>query len=241
MANAGGIGGGALLTPIYIWLYDFSFEDAIPLSKMTIFTGAIVNYIILKNVRMENNKNQPLINYNLSGLVVPMLLGGTTVGVMFAKTVPPIIILSLLLMFLMVSIVSMVKKGVSIWKKETENLKLLKNISNESLNKERFLEEIEEEKSYLIPKNTFLEVNANSIDISVNNHMSLNTSGSKSKFSNPAWNQNNDMGSSDNIKNSIESKSIPISKFFNRCKSIPYHNAQSTLHSELILAIFTSS
>jgi ABC-type multidrug transport system fused ATPase/permease subunit len=222
LANAGGIGGGALLTPIYIWLYDFSFEDAIPLSKMTIFTGAIVNYIILKNVRMENNKNQPLINYNLSGLVVPMLLGGTTVGVMFAKTVPPIIILSLLLMFLMISIVSMTKKGVSAWKKETENLKLLKNISEESLNKDRFLDEIEEEKSSLIPKKTFQEVNANSIDISSNNHPSMNTSGSKSKFSNPAWNQNGSKASCDNIRNSVESKSIPISKFFNRCKHLSY-------------------
>ena len=62
LANAGGIGGGALLTPIYIWLYNFSFEDAIPLSKMTIFTGAVINYLILKNTRLESDPNKPLIN-----------------------------------------------------------------------------------------------------------------------------------------------------------------------------------
>ena len=123
LANAGGIGGGALLTPIYIWLFNFSVEDAIPLSKMTIFTGAIVNYFLLHNARLDGAPNRPLINYRMAGLLIPMLLAGTVVGVFGAKVFPPVLILSFLLIFLMISIVKMFGKGVKMWKKETEQLK----------------------------------------------------------------------------------------------------------------------
>lgn len=132
LANAGGIGGGALLTPIYIWLFNFAVEDAIPLSKMTIFTGAIVNYFLLKNARLEKNPNSPLINYQMAGIVIPMLLAGTVVGVFGAKVFPPVLILSFLLCFLLVSICSMFKKAVKMWKKETELL----NHKNKSINQE---------------------------------------------------------------------------------------------------------
>jgi hypothetical protein len=119
LANAGGIGGGALLTPIYIWLFDFSVEDAIPLSKMTIFMGAIVNYLILKNARLEDDPNQPLINYSLAGIIVPMLLAGTSVGVFGAKFFPPILILSFLSGFLVLSTFKMFVKALKMWNKET--------------------------------------------------------------------------------------------------------------------------
>jgi hypothetical protein len=119
LANAGGIGGGALLTPIYIWLFDFSVEDAIPLSKMTIFMGAIVNYLILKNARLEDNSNLPLINYSLAGVIVPMLLAGTSIGVFGAKFFPPILILGFLSGFLVLSTFKMFQKALKMWKKET--------------------------------------------------------------------------------------------------------------------------
>lgn len=118
LANAGGIGGGALLTPIYIWLFDFAVEDAIPLSKMTIFMGAIVNYLILKNARLEGS-NLPLINYTLAGIIVPMLLAGTSIGVFGAKFFPPILILGFLSGFLVLSTFKMFQKALSMWRQET--------------------------------------------------------------------------------------------------------------------------
>ena len=119
LANAGGIGGGALLTPIYIWLFDFSVEDAIPLSKMTIFMGAIVNYLILKNARLDDDSNTPLINYSLAGVIVPMLLAGTSIGVFGAKFFPPILILGFLSGFLILSTFKMFQKALQMWRKET--------------------------------------------------------------------------------------------------------------------------
>jgi hypothetical protein len=119
LANAGGIGGGALLTPIYIWLFDFAVEDAIPLSKMTIFMGAIVNYLILKNARLDDDSNLPLINYSLAGVIVPMLLAGTSIGVFGAKFFPPILILGFLSGFLVLSTFKMFQKALKMWRKET--------------------------------------------------------------------------------------------------------------------------
>lgn len=162
LANAGGIGGGALLTPIYIWIYGFSFEDAIPLSKMTIFTGAIVNYIISSTARMENDANYPLINYKLSGLIIPMILAGTTVGVMFAKVLPPILILFFLIIFLMITIIRMIKKGILAWKKESQKLKLQEDISNGITQNKIFDDDEElanEKKSLMYGKNLEIQNN----------------------------------------------------------------------------------
>ena len=108
------------MTPIYIWLFDFAVEDAIPLSKMTIFMGAIVNYLILKNVRLDDDPNSPLINYSLAGVIVPMLLAGTSIGVFGAKLFPPILILTFLSGFLILSTFKMTQKAIKLWKKETE-------------------------------------------------------------------------------------------------------------------------
>ena len=139
LANAGGIGGGALLTPVYIWLFDFSVEDAIPLSKMTIFTGAIVNYIVLKNQRLDGDNNKPLINYSMAGVIVPMLLAGTAIGVFGAKVFPPILILLFLSGFLILSTCNMFSKAVQAWKKETRD-------KNQDANQEKILYDVDEEK-----------------------------------------------------------------------------------------------
>lgn len=139
LANAGGIGGGALLTPIYIWLFDFTVEDAIPLSKMTIFMGAIVNYLILKNARLEDDPNRPLINYSLAGIIVPMLLAGTSVGVFGAKIFPPILILCFLSGFLVLSTFKMFAKAFKMWKQETLENNVERTEITYSQNKAAFL------------------------------------------------------------------------------------------------------
>ena len=46
LANASGIGGGAIFIPIYTLMFDFTIGGAIPLSKATILAGAITNIIL---------------------------------------------------------------------------------------------------------------------------------------------------------------------------------------------------
>jgi uncharacterized membrane protein YfcA len=43
IANAGGLGGGAVIIPVYIFFFNYVAAEAIPMSKATILAGAIVN------------------------------------------------------------------------------------------------------------------------------------------------------------------------------------------------------
>src|SRR3990167_5936396 len=77
VANAGGLGAGAVIIPVYMFMYDFSATDSIPLSKITICAGAIVNFMLSWNERDRRNVNSFLINYNMGSVIVPLLLAGT--------------------------------------------------------------------------------------------------------------------------------------------------------------------
>lgn len=46
LANAGGIGGGGLLIPIFIVLFQFNAIQSVPLSNFSILTAAIVRLAI---------------------------------------------------------------------------------------------------------------------------------------------------------------------------------------------------
>ncbi len=92
VSNAGGIGGGGLLIPILILIFKFSTHEAIPVSKLMIFTGALTAFTMgLKNKHPYRN-GIPL-DLNVAGVLVPMLLFGTMVGVSLNKVMPPSVIL----------------------------------------------------------------------------------------------------------------------------------------------------
>jgi len=57
-ANAGGLGAGAVIIPVYIFIYGFATTDSIPLSKITIFAGAIASVMFMVNQRREDNPNK---------------------------------------------------------------------------------------------------------------------------------------------------------------------------------------
>jgi uncharacterized membrane protein YfcA len=124
IANAGGLGAGAVIIPIYMFFFDFVATDSIPLSKITIFAGAVVNMVFNWNNRHIHNKNEFLTNYNLASVMIPLLLGGTTVGVMLSKFLPGLIITMALIVYLSLSIIKLYKRGMKMHKKEVEQDKL---------------------------------------------------------------------------------------------------------------------
>lgn len=102
ISNAGGIGGGGLLIPILILILNFSTHEAIPISKLMIFTGASTAFIMgLKNKHPYRN-GIPL-DLNVAGILIPMLLFGTMVGVSLNKVMPPTIILISLTIVLVIN------------------------------------------------------------------------------------------------------------------------------------------
>jgi uncharacterized membrane protein YfcA len=102
LSNAGGIGGGGLLVPILILFLNFNTKEAIPISKLMIFTGALTAFIM--GIRNKNPyRNATAIDYNIAIVVIPLVLFGTMIGVTLNKVFPPILILVCLTVILIVN------------------------------------------------------------------------------------------------------------------------------------------
>lgn len=104
LTNAAGIGGGAILIPIYTFIFDYTVGGSIPLSKATILSGAITNIALTYNKRINNHDNSFLIDYRLVSFIVPLILAGTMVGVILMQILPPLIIFVFLIAYLFLSI-----------------------------------------------------------------------------------------------------------------------------------------
>ena len=121
-ANAGGIGGGSVIVPVLTIMFAFEVNEAIPLSKATIFAGAVINVFFLLNQRNEFDINKSLIDYQLCSFMLPIMMCGTFFGVYLNFIVPPMIIILLLTGYLMLSIFSIMKKYKILSKKEDKRL-----------------------------------------------------------------------------------------------------------------------
>jgi hypothetical protein len=123
LSNAGGIGGGGLLIPILLLILNFYTHEAIPISKLMIFTGAVTSFIL--GFRQKHpTRNSITIEYNIPMLLVPMLLFGTMVGVTLNKVTPPWLILVSLTAVLVVNTYKTLKKGKSLFESENKRRKL---------------------------------------------------------------------------------------------------------------------
>eukprot|EP00938_MAST-03A_sp_MAST-3A-sp1_P002117 g2117.t1 len=105
-ANAGGAGGGGIFVPLLILLTQFTPHGAIPLSKAMIFGGALT-FVSITFRRRHPEVDRPLIDYDIALMFEPMVLCGTTVGVLLNRVFP-----SWMLLVDMVRRVSSVSKVV---------------------------------------------------------------------------------------------------------------------------------
>ena len=102
ISNAGGVGGGGLFIPFLILISKFDPKEAIPISKFMIFSGALIGFLMgLKE--KHPYRDSIVIDYNLAGVIVPMMLFGTMIGVTLNKVLPFSIILILLFIVLIVN------------------------------------------------------------------------------------------------------------------------------------------
>ncbi len=120
ISNAGGIGGkfleiliynigGGLLVPILILYLNFYTKEAIPISKLMIFTGSLTAFIMgFKN--KNPYRNTTAIDFNMAIILIPLVLFGTMIGVTFNKIFPPWMILTLLTIILLINTFKTMKK-----------------------------------------------------------------------------------------------------------------------------------
>ena len=121
IANAGGIGGGGLVVPILLIVLKFYTYEAIPISKLMIFSGSLTSFFMGFKVKNPLRKGTVAIDYNIPALLCPFLLFGTMVGVTINKIVPPIVVLISLSTVLIINTIKTFKKAISLYKKENLN------------------------------------------------------------------------------------------------------------------------
>ncbi|OMJ93135.1 hypothetical protein SteCoe_3953 [Stentor coeruleus] len=116
LANATGIGGGGMLVPLLVLMMGFPAHNAIPLSKSIILGGAIVSVILSLRTKPV------LIDFKIVSLLQPMILLGTTVGVVLNKAFPDWMILMLLTSTLIYVIYKNITKAFKLFREETKKI-----------------------------------------------------------------------------------------------------------------------
>ena len=99
MSNASGLGGGLLFIPVLLLIMNFYPHEAIPISKIVIFAGAVTSFT--QNTKVKRpGRNAKALNYNLVIVNAPNLLLGTVFGVTLNKILPNALILFFLCILL---------------------------------------------------------------------------------------------------------------------------------------------
>merc|ERR1719502_687674 len=90
LCAAAGIGGGGIIVSVLMNFGELSPHDAVLLSKAIVFFGSVCSLILNLGKRSLSSKDQdttetapePLINWHIAKIIVPMALVGTLLGVM---------------------------------------------------------------------------------------------------------------------------------------------------------------
>lgn len=102
LANAGGLGGGALLTPVLLIFFQYSANKAIMLVYSIVFGGSFGNFV---NVAFQRNPktNKPYVDYNLSVICMPLMTLGAMIGILINKLLAPILMIAGLIIVMIYS------------------------------------------------------------------------------------------------------------------------------------------
>ncbi len=123
--NAGGLGGGGQIIPIFIYFFDFAFIESIPLSKITMFAGAVTIFFLSCRERYSRDQSVLITDIATTAIVTPLVVAGSQVGVALSKFCPPLAVMIGLSSFLIVSSKKMYNSAKANFRKETEQLRAL--------------------------------------------------------------------------------------------------------------------
>jgi uncharacterized membrane protein YfcA len=122
LASVGGVGGGPIIVPVLVLIIGFDIKRATPVSNVIIIGGAIANAIFNFQKR-HPLADRPLIDPDLSLVMIPPIIGGAVIGAFFAKLLPPYIISICLAVILIMSGTRSVQKGIHLHKAEVARKK----------------------------------------------------------------------------------------------------------------------
>jgi uncharacterized membrane protein YfcA len=123
LAAGGGIGGGGILVPIYILIFDFPVKHAIPLASVTVLGGSMANNMLNARKEHPDHPHRSCIDWNLILQFEPVTMAGTLIGAKLNTILPDIAILVMLLVLLTMTAYTTLSKANALHAKESEALK----------------------------------------------------------------------------------------------------------------------
>eukprot|EP01017_Pseudomicrothorax_dubius_P011257 TRINITY_DN14179_c0_g1_i1.p1 TRINITY_DN14179_c0_g1~~TRINITY_DN14179_c0_g1_i1.p1 ORF type:complete len:220 (-),score=48.85 TRINITY_DN14179_c0_g1_i1:35-694(-) len=118
VANAGGLGGGAILTPILIVFFKYKLIECIMIAYVLVFAGSFCNFLMVFRDRQPNGKL--VIDYDMAVIVLPLLSMGTIIGVKINKLLPEILSFAVVLSLLIYLLQKVARKAKQLFIKENE-------------------------------------------------------------------------------------------------------------------------
>lgn len=114
-----GMGGGGLFVQIFLQTLDLATDEAIPLSQVTIFGGALANLVYNYPLKHPNDAKRPLIDYHALLVLQPSIFIGTMLGVFVQVMSPTWLILILIVLMMSFSGYVTGIKAKKTWDEET--------------------------------------------------------------------------------------------------------------------------
>lgn len=148
IAAGGGIGGGGILVPIYILVLNFTPKQAIPLSNVTVFGGALAN-LLLNYSKRHPVANRPLIDWDLILVMEPMTLVGALVGANLNMLLPDLAILLSLVILLTLTGYKTYHKAVKLHRQEVQGWHAVKTAPEEDSTEETTSDSLDIEMSVM--------------------------------------------------------------------------------------------
>ncbi len=87
LANAGGLGGGALLSPVLLIFFNYTTSKAIMIAYSIVFGGSLGNFLNVAFQRHPITKRS-FVDYDLTLICMPMMVAGANVGVLLNRISP---------------------------------------------------------------------------------------------------------------------------------------------------------
>ena len=110
LANSGGIGGGTLLTSILIIFFYYTENQALSIVYSLVFGGSLGNFFNIAG-RRNPQTGKPLIDFDLALVCMPLMVMGTTFGVVLGRMVAPIVIIVGIIVVTAYSTIKVYKKA----------------------------------------------------------------------------------------------------------------------------------
>jgi uncharacterized membrane protein YfcA len=129
LATAGGIGGGAIMTPFMMIFMGLPITECIPLANSFALISAVTRFLVNFRQKHPFRPWRLVIDYEVVTLTMPIVYLGTMMGVQIGAFMNQEMLMILLGIVLLQTFYLTIKKAIETYKKET----LKKNTKIEAL------------------------------------------------------------------------------------------------------------